>query len=121
MSKLCPTIPQRFTWASASGGIWRSPNKCTTWKPIFDHQALSTFGDLAIAPSDHNVIWAGTGEQDDRQSSSRGNGVYPQPTAANRGSTVGPAQAGIDGKGAPGSGASLFMPSDADQCLARML
>lgn len=62
--------------ASASGGIWKSVNKGTTWKPVFDHQAVSTFGDLAIAPSNPDVVWAGTGEQNNRQSTSWGNGVY---------------------------------------------
>ena len=71
-----PDDPSTIYVASASGGIWKSTNKGTTWKPIFDHEAVSTFGDVAIAPSDRNVIWAGTGEQNNRQSTSWGNGVY---------------------------------------------
>ncbi|HEX6941006.1 MAG TPA: hypothetical protein VF158_16425 [Longimicrobiales bacterium] len=62
--------------ATASGGIWKSVNNGTTWTPIFDDQAVSTFGDLAIAPSNPDIIWAGTGEQNNRQSTSYGNGVY---------------------------------------------
>jgi photosystem II stability/assembly factor-like uncharacterized protein len=71
-----PNNPSVIYLATASGGIWKSTNKGTTWKPIFDHQAISTFGDLAIAPSDPNIVWAGTGEQNNRQSTSWGNGVY---------------------------------------------
>lgn len=62
--------------ATASGGIWKSVNKGTTWKPVFDDQPVSTFGDLDISSSDPNIIWAGTGEQNNRQSTSWGNGVY---------------------------------------------
>ncbi len=71
-----PFDPSTIYVAAASGGIWKSTNKGTTWTPIFDDQAVSTFGDLAIAASDPNVIWAGTGEQNNRQSTSWGNGVY---------------------------------------------
>jgi len=71
-----PDDPSVIYLATASGGIWKSTNKGTTWKPIFDHEAVSTFGDLAIAASNPNIIWAGTGEQNNRQSTSWGNGVY---------------------------------------------
>ena len=71
-----PDDPSTVYVAAASGGIWRSTNKGTTWTPIFDHQAVSTFGDLAIAPSNPRILYAGTGEQNNRQSTSWGNGVY---------------------------------------------
>ncbi len=71
-----PHDPSTIYLATASGGIWKSTNKGTTWMPIFDDQPVSTFGDLAIAPSDRDIIWAGTGEQQNRQSTSWGNGVY---------------------------------------------
>ena len=71
-----PQDPSTIYLATESGGIWKSTNKGTTWTPIFDDQPVSTFGDLAIAPSDPDVIWAGTGEQNNRQSTSWGNGVY---------------------------------------------
>ncbi len=71
-----PQDPSTIYVATASGGIWKSINKGTTWKPIFDNQPVSTFGDLDIAPSDPKIIWAGTGEQNNRQSTSWGNGVY---------------------------------------------
>jgi len=62
--------------ATASGGLWKSTNGGTTWTSIFDDQPVSTFGDVAIAASNANVVWAGTGEQQNRQSTSWGNGVY---------------------------------------------
>ena len=71
-----PSDPSTVYVATASGGIWKSVNAGTTWAPIFEGQSVSTFGDLAIAPSNPNVIWVGTGEQQNRQSSSWGDGVY---------------------------------------------
>ena len=71
-----PEDPSTIYIATATGGIWKSVNKGTTWSAIFEGQATSTLGDLAIAPSDRNTIWAGTGEQNNRQSTSWGNGVY---------------------------------------------
>ncbi|MGH7567766.1 MAG: VPS10 domain-containing protein [Gemmatimonadales bacterium] len=71
-----PRNPAVLYVASASGGLWKSVNKGTTWAPIFDDQPVSTFGDVAIAPSNPDVVWAGTGEQNNRQSTSWGNGVY---------------------------------------------
>ncbi|HUH13957.1 MAG TPA: hypothetical protein VMK65_12660 [Longimicrobiales bacterium] len=68
--------PSTLYVAAASGGLWKSTNGGTTWAPIFDDQPVSTFGDLAIAPSNPDVLYAGTGEQNNRQSTSWGNGVY---------------------------------------------
>lgn len=71
-----PNDPSLVIVATATGGLWESTNHGTTWTPIFDGQPTGTFGVVAIAPSNPNVIWAGTGEQNNRQSSSWGNGVY---------------------------------------------
>ncbi len=71
-----PNDPSTIYVATASGGLWKTTNHGTTWTPIFDDQRVSTFGDVAIAPSNPDVIWAGTGEQNNRQSTSWGNGVY---------------------------------------------
>ncbi|HKJ03675.1 MAG TPA: hypothetical protein VJ997_14505, partial [Longimicrobiales bacterium] len=62
--------------ASATGGLWKSTNRGTTWTSVFDDQPTGTFGVVAVAPSNPDVVWAGTGEQNNRQSSSWGNGVY---------------------------------------------
>lgn len=62
--------------AAATGGIWKTTNHGITWTPIFEGQPDNAFGDLAIFPGDSRIIWAGTGEQNNRQSSSWGGGVY---------------------------------------------
>ncbi|MBT5872589.1 MAG: hypothetical protein HOH43_04145, partial [Candidatus Latescibacteria bacterium] len=71
-----PSDPATIYLATATGGLWKSINKGANWVPIFDGQAVSTFGDIAISSSNPEVIWAGTGEQNNRQSTSWGNGVY---------------------------------------------
>src|SRR5437016_8318178 len=61
---------------TASGGVFKTRNGGTTWEPVFDDQTTSTIGAIAVAPSDPSIVWAGTGEANNRQSSSWGNGVY---------------------------------------------
>jgi photosystem II stability/assembly factor-like uncharacterized protein len=60
----------------ASGGVWKTINAGTTWEPLFDNEAVSTIGAVVVAPSDPSIVWVGTGEPNNRQSSSWGNGVY---------------------------------------------
>ena len=63
--------------ASASGGLWKTQNEGTTWDQVFDDAAASSaFGSVAIAPSDPNVVWAGTGEANIFRSSQAGCGVF---------------------------------------------
>src|SRR5262245_48158600 len=47
---------------AASGGLWKSSDGGIHWKPVFDDQPVSSIGALTVAPSDHNIVWAGTGE-----------------------------------------------------------
>jgi photosystem II stability/assembly factor-like uncharacterized protein len=61
---------------AASGGIFKSVDGGIHWKPIFDDQPVSSIGSLAIAPSDPQVVWAGTGETFIRSNISLGNGIY---------------------------------------------
>lgn len=61
---------------SSSGGIWKTTDGGFVWRPIFDSQEAQSIGALAIAPSDPNVVWAGTGEPWIRSNVSLGNGVY---------------------------------------------
>jgi len=60
----------------ASGGVWKTVNNGTTWEPVFDKAGVSTVGDIAIAPSDPSIVWVGSGEPNNRQSSSWGDGIY---------------------------------------------
>ncbi|MEP7382014.1 MAG: hypothetical protein ABI910_10030 [Gemmatimonadota bacterium] len=71
-----PGDPFTLYVATASGGLWKTTNKGTTWSSIFEQQSVATFGDVAIFEGDPNILYVGTGEQNNRQSSSWGNGVY---------------------------------------------
>ena len=69
--------PRIIFVGSASGGLFRSVNGGTTWEPVLDRYANSlSVGDVAIAPSDRNIVWVGMGEPNNRQSSTWGDGVY---------------------------------------------
>src|SRR5262245_48399961 len=65
-----------FYVGAATGGVWKTTNAGTTFEPVFDEQGSTSIGDIAIAPSDPNIIWVGTGESNNRQSSSWGDGIY---------------------------------------------
>lgn len=62
--------------AAAAGGLWKTINNGTTWKQIFQGGKTAAVGDVAIAPSDPNVIYVGMGEPHSRNSISWGDGVY---------------------------------------------
>lgn len=66
------------TWYTAvgSGGVWKTVNAGTTWTPIFDEQAVYSTGDVTIDPSNSNIIWVGTGENNGGRHISFGDGVY---------------------------------------------
>jgi photosystem II stability/assembly factor-like uncharacterized protein len=69
--------PAVFYVGTASGGLWKTVNMGTTWEVLFDDlEDAVSIGDIAIAPEDANTVWVGTGENNNRQSGSWGNGVY---------------------------------------------
>ena len=69
--------PAVFYVAAATGGLWKTTNNGTTWETLFnDQDDVVSIGDVAIAPNDANIVWVGTGENNNRQSSSWGTGVY---------------------------------------------
>jgi photosystem II stability/assembly factor-like uncharacterized protein len=72
-----PGQPDAIYVATASGGVFKSTNQGTSWTPIFDRvDAMMSIGDIAVASSNPSVVWLGTGEANNRQSSSWGDGVY---------------------------------------------
>jgi len=61
---------------SASGGVWKSINGATTFRPVFDTQDVQSIGAVTIDPSNHKIVWVGTGESWTRNSVSVGDGIY---------------------------------------------
>src|SRR5688572_3979819 len=68
--------PTTFYVAMATAGIYKTTNAGTTFTSVFDHEGTGSVGAVAIAPTDANMVWAGTGEGNNRQSSSWGDGIY---------------------------------------------
>lgn len=68
----------RSTWyvAAASGGVWKTVNAGTTWRPIFDGYGSYSIGCLAIDPTNPHVVWVGTGENNSQRSVGYGDGLY---------------------------------------------
>jgi photosystem II stability/assembly factor-like uncharacterized protein len=71
-----PGNPNIWYVGAASGGIFKSTDGGIHWDPIFDSEPVSSIGSLAIAPSDPNILWAGTGESFIRSHISIGDGIY---------------------------------------------
>lgn len=71
-----PQTPSTWYVATASGGLFKTTTAGTVWKPVFDKANTISLGAVAIAPSDPNTIWVGTGEGNPRNSVSWGDGVY---------------------------------------------
>jgi photosystem II stability/assembly factor-like uncharacterized protein len=68
--------PTTYWVATASGGLLKTVNNGTTFEHQFDHEATVSIGDVCVAPSDRNIVWVGTGENNPRNSVSYGDGVY---------------------------------------------
>ena len=71
-----PSNPARFFVAACSGGVWKTTNAGTTWKPVFDKQSSYSIGCVTLDPHNPNVVWVGTGENNSQRSVSWGDGVY---------------------------------------------
>jgi hypothetical protein len=72
---LDPSDPWTFYVALGTGGIMKTTDLGATFSGIFDKEAVASVGQLAVSPVNPKLIWAGTGEANDRNSSSWGNGV----------------------------------------------
>jgi len=75
--------------AGANGGIIKTTNAGVTFRPIFDRQNISSIGAIAIAPSDPNIIYVGTGEENPRNNASIGDGVYKSVDAGEHWTKIG--------------------------------
>ncbi|MDT8070612.1 MAG: FlgD immunoglobulin-like domain containing protein [Terriglobia bacterium] len=71
-----PRDPDIFYIGAATGGVWKTTNGGTTFSPMFDDLPALTVGDIVVAPSNPSIVWVGSGEPNNRQSSSWGTGVY---------------------------------------------
>ena len=71
-----PGDPRTFWVGGADGGVWKTSNGGVTFEPQWQDENTYSVGALALAPSDHNVVWLGSGEGDPRNSVSYGDGVY---------------------------------------------
>uniref|UniRef100_Q01WK1 Sortilin N-terminal domain-containing protein n=1 Tax=Solibacter usitatus (strain Ellin6076) TaxID=234267 RepID=Q01WK1_SOLUE len=78
-----------FYFGSVGGGVWKTTNAGVTWSPIFDEQQIASIGAIAVAPSNPNVIYAGTGEADIRSQIGFGDGVYKSTDAGKTWTNVG--------------------------------
>ena len=68
--------PDTYYMGAADGGVWKSNNDGTTWEPIFDHEPVASIGAIAEAPSNPDIIYVGTGENDPRSQFSLGDGMF---------------------------------------------
>ncbi|MEE8604261.1 MAG: hypothetical protein V3S65_02705, partial [Candidatus Aminicenantaceae bacterium] len=68
--------PTTFYAATASGHLWKTVNNGITFEPIFENEKVFSIGDVAVAPSDPNIVWVGSGEANNSRSSYWGDGIY---------------------------------------------
>src|SRR5471032_2585362 len=71
-----PGDPVTFYFGSVGGGVWKTTDAGAVWTPIFDQQRIASIGAIAVAPSDPNILYVGTGEADIRSQIGFGDGVY---------------------------------------------
>src|SRR5690242_5313022 len=71
-----PWPSRTFYVSSAGGGLWKTTNAGTTFRPVFESEHVSSGGMIAIAPTDTNTVYYGTGEPNSRNSMSPGNGAF---------------------------------------------
>ena len=105
--------PLLYYAATASGGVWMSSDGGTTWKSTFDDQPVSSIGSIAVASSDPNVIYVGSGEANIRGNVASGNGIYKSTDGGKHWSHVWTQKGQI--------GTMVVDPRDADVAFAAVL
>jgi photosystem II stability/assembly factor-like uncharacterized protein len=115
VSRACGVPGDLLTYfaATAGGGVWKSADGGLTWKPIFDDQPTSSIGSIAVAPSDPNVVYVGTGEANIRGNVSPGVGIFKSVDGGKTWSHVWKKVGQI--------GTIAVHPKDADVCFAAVL
>lgn len=81
--------PYTFYAAAGSGGLWKTVNNGETFEPIFDFEKSYSIGDIAVAPSDPNILYVGTGEANSSRSTYWGDGIYKSMDAGKTWKNVG--------------------------------
>lgn len=71
-----PENPSEFYVATAAGGVWKTTNRGLNFKPVFDDQGSYSIGVVEMDPNNHNVVWVGSGENNNQRSVAYGDGVY---------------------------------------------
>jgi photosystem II stability/assembly factor-like uncharacterized protein len=90
-----PHQPNVFYIAAVNGGVWKTTDFGNTWNPVFDDQPTGSVGALAVAPSDPNIIYAGSGEGLQRPDLATGDGVYKSTDAGKSWTHLGSGKGGL--------------------------
>ena len=105
-----PKNPKRYFVAVSSGGVWRTLNAGTTFDPVFDNEGSFSIGTIVMDPSNPNIIWVGTGENNNQRSVAYGDGVYKSVDGGNTWKNMGL-------KNSEHIGKIIIHPSDPDVVL----
>jgi photosystem II stability/assembly factor-like uncharacterized protein len=81
--------PETYYFGSVGGGLWKTTDAGRTWNPIFDSQPVASIGAIAVAPSNSQIVYVGSGEADMRSSISTGNGMYKSTDAGKTWAQIG--------------------------------
>jgi photosystem II stability/assembly factor-like uncharacterized protein len=109
-----PGEPGTYYFGAVAGGVWKTTDGGSNWTPLFDKEAISSIGAIAVAPSDHNVLYVGTGEAAVRGNISYGAGIYKSVDAGKTWKNIGL-------KDTRHIGALIVHPKDADIVLVAAL